>query len=157
MQEKFKKALYADANAIGIAILSLGIKENERHRGFFIFGLTALDVVKRIVERHDPLRMTHFAAKEYMKGYQSLLDNTDLKACVHNSEAQKRFDRVEAALSARLLDDLLSSYARSARAETERLRRERMRVHNRNRYVRAVKKAASISRLPPPNVGQATA
>ena len=156
MQEKFKKALYADAKAIGLVILSLGLKEEKYQRGFFIYGLTALDVIKRITETHDAARMTHLTAKEYMKGYQALLDNTDLKACVNNSEAKKRFNRIKAALSARLLDGLLSSYARSARAEIERLRRERMRLRSRNKAARAAM-AARLSRLNPSDTERATA
>jgi len=156
MQEKFKKALYADAHAIGLVILSLGLGEEKRQRGFFVHGLTALEVVKRIVDTHDTARMTHFAAKEYLKGYQALLDNTDLKACACNPEAKRRFNIINAALSARLLDGLLSSYARSARAETERLRRERLRLRNRNKAARAAK-AAGRSRLKATQTEQATA
>jgi len=157
MQEKFKKALYADAKAIGLIILSLGIKEEKYQRGFFIHGVTALEVVRRIVETHDTTRMTHLAAKEYMRGYQALLDNTDLKLCAYNPEAKRRFNNVEAALSARLLDSLLSSYARSARAEAERLRRERLRLRKRNKAARAAAKAASRSHLPSSEAEQATA
>jgi hypothetical protein len=149
MQEKFKKALYADAKDIGLIILSLGLGEEKSQRGFFAHDVTGLEVVKRIVSTHDAARMTHFAAKEYLRGYQALLDNTDLKACAYHPEAQRRFNVVEKALSRRLLDDLLSSYARSARAEAERLRRERMRLRNRNKAKRAARAAARRSRLKP--------
>ena len=157
MQEKFKKALYADAKAIGLVILSLGIGEKERQRGFFIHGVTALEVIKRIVETHDTTRMTHIAAKEYMRSYQALLDNTDFKLCAYSPDAKRRFDTIEAALSARLLDSLLSSYARSARAETERRRRENLRLRRRKKAAREAAKVVSHFNLSLAETSQPTA
>ena len=78
------------------------------------------------MDTHSPFSGTYLAAKDYLKSYQALRDNTNLIGLPPNSYVQKRFDNIEQALSNRLLDALLSSYGRMARAQIERQRRERM-------------------------------
>ena len=78
------------------------------------------------MDKHSPFSGTYLAAKDYLKSYQALRDNTNLVGLPPNSYVQKRFDSIEQALSNRLLDALLSSYGRMARANIEQQRRERM-------------------------------
>lgn len=127
ISEAYKKALHADAQAIGLVILSLGFGER-RASGFFMHGLTTHDVVKRILATKKPASSLYFAAMDYQRRHQALLDNTDMKVLSYNPYARKRFDSVEKTLSDKLLDLLVTSYASTARAEIERKRRECMKA-----------------------------
>ncbi len=124
LSQKFKKKIYGDAQKIGLCILCLGLGEQQRPSGFFIGGFTATDVARRIKETHDPFSATYLAAMDYWKGYQALLDNTDPLARSGNANLKRHFDRVKAALSVRLLGDLLFSYGNAARVEIDRQRQE---------------------------------
>ena len=119
LSKQLKKKIYGEAQEIGLCILCLGLGENQRPSGFFICGFTATDVAKRIMETHDPFSATYFSAKDYWKSYQALLDNTDPRARSGNVNVKRHFNRVKAALSARLLDDLLFSYGNAARVQIE--------------------------------------
>jgi hypothetical protein len=111
LSKKLKRKIYAEAQAIGLGILRLGLREKECLAGFFIHGLTAGDVVRRIMESHDPSSASCLAARTYQRGYQALLDNTDPWARSNNEYVKKHVNRVMTALSARLLNDLLTFYA----------------------------------------------
>jgi hypothetical protein len=126
LSKKLRKKIYGEAQEIGLCILCLGLGENQRPSGFFICGFTATDVAKRIMETYNPFSVTYFAAMDYWKGYQSLLDNTDPWARSNHVYVKRHFDRVKAALSARLLGDLLFSYGCAARVQIERQRQEQL-------------------------------
>ncbi len=127
MSEKLKKKIYGDAQAIGLFIMSLGLNQ-KRQAGFFMQGGTASETVKRIMAIYEPLTAPYLAAKDYQKGYQALLDNTNLNELSYKPHVRKRFDTIENALSEKLIEALLDSYARVARAHIERERRERLKT-----------------------------
>lgn len=124
---KLIKRIRDEAHGSGLCILCLGLGENQRPSGFFIGGFTATAVASRITETHNPLSATYRAARDYWKGYQSLLDHTEPVEHTCDINAKRHVDHVKAVLSARLLDDLLFSYGCAARAEIERQQQRRQR------------------------------
>ena len=144
----YQRELIKDANSIGLVILAFGLKEKSPV-GFFRRDMSIPDIAKRVIETHEPVRGTYYAAKDYMRGYQALIDNSDLKLCRYNADAQRRFKFIAAKLEGKLLDGLLSSYSSLVRAQNEKQKQERRNERSRLRAKRAAatRKASCDARL----------